>query len=165
MEQTHVAVRRSRAADLEDFEAFVGGLSTETSTRRFFAPTSRLPRSNARLLLDNTPVRGAFLAVLGGRVIAHGCWASVSPRAAEMALVVTDDAQRRGVGRRLIRALLRDMHDAGMREMEMVVEPDNRAVVGLIGRAWPDARPRSEDGLLTFVTATTSRAEVSRAVA
>jgi GNAT superfamily N-acetyltransferase len=165
MEQTHVAVRRSRPADLEGFEAFVAGLSTETSTRRFFAPTARLPRSNARLLLTNDPRRGSFVAVEGDRVIAHGCWAAVSVDAAEMALVVADRTQRRGVGRRLTRALLQDMHDAGIRQMEMVVEPGNRAVVGLISRTWPDARPRSEDGLLTFATPTSDASAARLAVA
>ena len=152
MEQTQVAVRRSRTADLEGFEAFVAGLSVETSTRRFFAPTTRLPSGNARLLIANDPTRGAFLAWDGQRVIAHGCWAAVSPQAAEMALVVGDTAQRRGIGRQLTRALLRDMRDAGYRQMEMVVEPDNRAVVDLITRSWPESHPRWEDGLLTFAT-------------
>jgi GNAT superfamily N-acetyltransferase len=165
MTQTHVAVRRSRPVDLEGFEAFVAGLSTETSTRRFFAPTARLPRSNARLLLTNDRRRGAFLATQGDRVVAHGCWAAVAPDAAEMALVVGDAAQRRGVGRKLTRALMRDMLDAGIRRMEMVVEPDNRAVVGLITRTWPDARPRSEDGLLTFAAPTADESGGQRAVA
>ena len=152
MEQTHVAVRRSRTDDLEGFETFVAGLSVETSTRRFFTPTNRLPSSSARLLIANDPTRGSFLVWDAERVIAHGCWAAVSPQVAEMALVVGDGAQRRGIGRKLTRALLRDMHDAGYRQMEMVVEPDNRAVVDLIMRSWPDSRPRSEEGLLTFVT-------------
>ena len=152
MEQTHVAVRRSRTDDLEGFETFVAGLSVETSTRRFFTPTNRLPSSSARLLIANDPTRGSFLVWDAERVIAHGCWAAVSPQAAEMALVVGDGAQRRGIGRKLTRALLRDMRDAGYRQMEMVVEPDNRAVVDLIMRSWPDSRPRSEEGLLTFVT-------------
>lgn len=152
MEQTQVTVRRSRAEDLAAFEAFVAGLSVETSTRRFFAPTTRLPSGNARLLIANDPTRGAFLAWEGDRVIAHGCWAAVSLRAAEMALVVGDGAQRRGVGRQLTRALLNDMRDAGYRQMEMVVEPGNRAVVDLIARSWPQSRPRWQEGLLTFAT-------------
>ena len=154
MEQTHVAVRRSRPADLDGFQAFVAGLSTETSTRRFFTPTNRLPRSSSRLLLVNDRKRGAFVATLGNRVIAHGCWAAVSPEAAELAVVVGDRSQRRGIGARLVRALLRDMADAGMRQMEMVVEPGNQMVVGPIARTWPDVRPRLEDGLYTFVTST-----------
>lgn len=165
MKQTHVAVRRARPADLEAFEAFVAGLSVETSTRRFFAPTNRLPRANARTLLVNDPTRGAFVAVVNGRVIAHGCWAALSSKAGEIALVVGDEAQRRGIGRRLTRALIRDMWDAGMRRTEMVVEPDNRRVHRMIARAWPDARPRSVDGLLTYVTATGDQLEVAQAVA
>jgi GNAT superfamily N-acetyltransferase len=165
MKQTQAAVRRSRPADLEGFESFLAGLSIETSTRRFFAPTNRMPRNHARLLLANDRTRGSFLALDGEAVIAHGCWAAVAPAAAEMALVVGDDVQRRGVGRALTRALLRDMSDAGMHRMEMVVEPENRDVVALISRSWPDARPRSEDGLLTFVTSMVREVDRPRAVA
>lgn len=152
MEQTQVAVRRSRTADLEGFDAFVAGLSLETSTRRFFTPTPRLARRQARLLLANDRNRGAFLAEEGSRVVGHGCWVAVSPTTAELAMVVADGAQRHGIGRRLMRAVARDLSDAGLGMVEMVVQPDNRAIVALIGRAWPSARARTEDGLLTFVT-------------
>jgi len=164
MEQTHVTVRRSRPADLDGFETFVATLSIETSTRRFFTPTNRLPRSSSRILLVNDPKRGSFLAWDGDRVVAHGCWAAVSIDSAELAVVVADGAQRHGVGRRLTRTLLQDMYDAGIRQTEMVVEPENRPVIDLIRRSWPDARPRMEDGLLTFVTPTAAQ-EASRAVA
>ncbi len=177
MEQTHVGqasaaaattpadrgvdVRRSRTEDLEGFVAFVAGLSVETSTRRFFAPTTRLPSGNARLLITNDPTRGSFLAWDGERVIAHGCWAATAPQAAELAVVVADDAQHRGIGKLLIRALTSDMRDAGFRQMEMIVEPDNRAVVDLIARSWPESRPRSEDGLLTFATPVAAEHQVA----
>lgn len=160
MEQT-LAVRRSREADLEAFEAFVAGLSVETSTRRFFTPTTRLPRKSSQILLANDRKRGAFLAVSGSRVIAHACWVAVGQEAGELAMVVADDAQRRGLGRRLMRTLLRDMCDAGLARIEMVVQPDNRAVIDLITRAWPGARPRLEDGLFTFVTGTAQDAAVA----
>jgi len=166
MRQTQVVVRRSRATDLEAFEAFVAGLSVDTSTKRFFAPTTRLPRSNARTLITNSYTRGSFLAVDGERVVAHGCWAAVSDDTAEMAMVVTDRAQRRGIGDRLTQVLLRDLRDAGIRCMEMVAEPGNRAVVDLIRRSWPGATARTEDGLLTFATPVVAEdAEESRAVA
>jgi GNAT superfamily N-acetyltransferase len=151
MEQTQVAVRRSRTADLEGFDAFVAGLSVETSTRRFFTPTPRLGRRQARLLLANDRTRGAFLAEEGPRVVGHGCWVAVGPTTAELAMVVADGAQRHGLGRRLMRAVARDLSEAGHDMLEMVVQPDNRAIITLINRAWPTARPRTEDGLLTFV--------------
>jgi ribosomal protein S18 acetylase RimI-like enzyme len=163
MKQTQAVVRRARATDLEGFDAFLAGLSVETSTRRFFTPTTKLPRRQARQLLDNDRTRGAWVAVEGSTVVAHGCWVALSPDTAELAMVVADGCQRHGLGRRLMRELLRDMAGLGMDRMEMVVQPDNRDVVGLISRAWPDARPRSEDGLLTFVT--TLRADAGVAAA
>lgn len=158
MKQTQVAVLRSRMADLEEFEAFLAGLSIETSTRRFFAPTNRMPRSNARLLLTNDEKRGAFLAWHRGRVVAHACWATVAPGAAEIALVVADAVQRRGLGTRLAQLLLGDLCRAGLDRLEMVVEPGNRGVINLITRSWPDAQPRWEDGLLTYVASTDAEA-------
>jgi GNAT superfamily N-acetyltransferase len=145
-------VRRARATDLEGFDAFLAGLSVETSTRRFFTPTTKLCRRQARLLLDNDGTRGAWLAVKGRTVVAHGCWVALSPGTAEVAMVVADECQRHGIGRRLMRELLRDMGEVGMDRMEMVVQPDNRGTVDLITRSWPQAKARSEDGLLTFVT-------------
>lgn len=152
MKQTQVAVRRSRPADLEGFESFLAGLSVETSTRRFFTPTTRLSRQQARLLLDNDPTRGSWLAVEGETVVAHGCWVALCPNTAELAMVVADGCQRQGIGRRLTIELLRDMCGVGVGRMEMVVQPDNRGIVDLITRAWPRAQARSEDGLLTFAT-------------
>ena len=151
MKQTQVAVRRSRPADLESFDAFLAGLSVETSTRRFFTPTTRLSRHQARLLLDNDRTRGAWLAVQGPAVVAHGCWVALSPDTAELAMVVADRCQRHGIGRRLMRELLRDMCEVGVDRMEMVVQPDNRGTIDLFLRGWPDARPRLDDGLLMFV--------------
>lgn len=152
MKQTQAFVRRARATDLEGFDAFLAGLSVETSTRRFFTPMTKLSRRQARLLLDNDQTRGAWVAVDGPTLIAHGCWVALSPDTAELALVVADGCQRLGIGRRLMRELLRDMGGVGVDRMEMVVQPDNRATVDLITRSWPQARARTEDGLLTFVT-------------
>ena len=152
MKQTQAVVRRAGATDLEGFEAFLAGLSLETSTRRFFTPTPRLARRQARLLLANDRTHGAFLAEEGGRVIGHGCWVAVAPTSAELAMVVADGAQRDGIGRRLMRALARDLSDAGLDGLEMVVQPDNRLIIRLIARAWPTACAHAEDGLLTFVT-------------
>jgi GNAT superfamily N-acetyltransferase len=165
MKQTHVdtnaeqarshleaVVRRARATDLEGFDCFLAGLSVETSTRRFFTPTAKLSRRQARLLLDNDATRGAWLAVTGEAVVAHACWVALAPDTAELAMVVADGCQRHGIGRRLMRSLLEELGGIGMSRMEMVVQPDNRRIVDLIARAWPDARARSEDGVLTFVT-------------
>jgi GNAT superfamily N-acetyltransferase len=163
MEQTQVEVRRSRAADLEGFQSFLAGLSVETSTRRFFTPTTKLSCQQARLMLDNGPTRGAWIAVEGQAVVGHGCWVGLTPDTAELAMVVADGCQRRGVGRGLMRALLRDMCGVGLERMEMVVQPDNRGIVDLITRAWPQAHMRREHGVLTFVAPVGAGASVAAA--
>ena len=114
-------LRRARPGDLEAFTAFVAGLSPTTSYRRFFTGVSHLPTAYATRLLRSGATSGAWLAWVGDVVVGHGFWAAVGPDTAELALVVADRAQGRGVGRALTTAALGDATAAGMRQLELVV--------------------------------------------
>ena len=93
---------------------------------------------------NKTP-HAVFLAWFGDVVVGHGFWAAVGPDTAELALVVADRAQGRGVGRALTTAALGDATAAGMRQLELVVERDNRVVANLVARRWPHRRHRLRD--------------------
>jgi ribosomal protein S18 acetylase RimI-like enzyme len=141
-------LRRARHDDLEAFGAFVAGLSSTTSYRRFFTAVSRLPTAHATRLLRSGATSGAWLAWERDAVVGHGFWAAVRPDTAELALVVADCAQGRGVGRALTTASLRDATAAGIRHLELVVQRDNRLVADLVARRWPHRRAGVRDGLL-----------------
>jgi GNAT superfamily N-acetyltransferase len=158
MKQTHedaptTTLRRARSRDLEAFTAFVADLSPTTSYRRFFTGVSHLPAAYATRLLRSGATSGAWLAWDGDVVVGHGFWAAMRPDTAELALVVADNAQGRGVGRALTTAALADATAAGMRQLELVVQRDNRLVADLVSRRWPHRHTAARDGLLvTHVT-------------
>jgi GNAT superfamily N-acetyltransferase len=141
-------LRRAHPGDLEPFTAFVAGLSPTSSYRRFFTGLSRLPASQGRRLLRSDANSGAWLAWEADVVVGHAFWAKVGPATAELALVVGDRAQGRGLGRALGSASLRDAIAAGVRRLELVVQRDNAVVLGLIARRWPHRRTAVRDGLL-----------------
>jgi len=145
---TMTTLRRARPGDLEAFTAFVAGLSPTTSYRRFFTGVSHLPTAYATRLLRSDATSRAWLAWVGDVVVGHGFWAAVGPDTAELALVVADGAQGRGVGRALTTAALGDAVAAGMRQLELVVQRDNRLVADLVTRRWPNRRTAVRDGLL-----------------
>jgi GNAT superfamily N-acetyltransferase len=147
---TMTTLRRARPGDLEAFTAFVAGLSPTTSYRRFFTAVSHLPTAYATRLLRSSATSGAWLAWDGDVVVGHGFWAAVGPDTAELALVVADNAQGRGVGRALTTAALGDATAAGMRQLELVVQRDNRLVADLVARRWPHRRTALRDGLLVM---------------
>jgi GNAT superfamily N-acetyltransferase len=140
--------RRAQVDDLESFTDFLAALSPSTSYRRFFTGVSRLPAAHARRLLRSDGSQGAWLAWDDDAVVGHGQWASIAPGAAELALVVADHAQGRGIGRALGTAAMRDSMAAGVRRLELVIQRDNALVRDLIARRWPQRRSVVRDGLL-----------------
>jgi GNAT superfamily N-acetyltransferase len=160
-ETSTTTLRRARPGDLAAFTAFVAGLSPTTSYRRFFTGVSHLPTAYATRLLRSDATSGAWLAWVGGVVVGHGFWAAVGPDTAELALVVADGAQGRGVGRALTTAALGDATAAGMRRLELVVQRDNRLVADLVARRWPHRRTAVRDGLLVTQVSLQPEADVA----
>ncbi len=143
-----VALRRARPGDLDAFRSFISRLSATTSYRRFFTPVRRISPTHARRLLRSGPTDGAWLSWDSGSVIGHGSWTAVRPATAELALVVEDRFQGRGIGRALATAVLSDAIAAGVRHLELIVQRDNQLIIDLIRRTWPQPRIGVEDGLL-----------------
>lgn len=75
------------------------------------------------------------VAVLEGRVVAHGGFAvSLRPRIAHfgtMYIAVHDDAQDRGIGRRLMTELVSLADARGLRRLELNVHADNERAIAL----------------------------------
>jgi len=152
-------LRRAQVDDFEPFTDFVAALSPSTSYRRFFTGVSRLPAAHARRLLRSDGSQGAWLAWDDDAVVGHGQWASIGPGAAELALVVADHAQGRGIGRALGSAAMRDAMAAGVRRLEFVIQRDNTLVRGLIARRWPQRHSVVRDGLLVTEVSLAQRPE------
>ncbi|MEO3814375.1 GNAT family N-acetyltransferase [Sphaerisporangium sp. B11E5] len=130
--------------DEERVAAFMAGLSPRTLTQRFFTGCSRPDRRLVRALIAAGGRRDVLLAVDGDeRVLGHAM-GYLRDGAIEIAVMVADEWQGRGIGSRLVRTLLRRAAARGAHEVGMDVMGDNRRVLAMIKRHWPGARMRVE---------------------
>jgi GNAT superfamily N-acetyltransferase len=141
-----VGIRPARTGDEERVRRFLAGLSLHTQTLRFFTGLGRPAASLVRVLLAVDERRDVLLAVHGDEVVGHAMSFGDGGSAVEIAVVVTDDWQGLGLGSRLVRGLLRRAGSKGARTVGMDVMGENRRVLAMIGREWPDATMRSCSG-------------------
>lgn len=134
-------------------------LSAQSYYQRFLTGGGELPARLRAQLVHATAERGAWLAVAddvaGETVIGHACWvfeqgAPTARPVAELAAVVADFWQGRGLGSRLLAAVARDAIDAGAAAVHLYLLADNRRLLARIGREWPDVRPRRDGPLVVY---------------
>jgi GNAT superfamily N-acetyltransferase len=98
--------------------------------------------------------RDVLLAVRGGLLVGHAMSYRGEESDVEIAVVVGDEWQGRGLGSRLVRSLLGRASAGGARTLGMDVLGGNRKVLAMIRRAWPEATMKISSGTVQ-VTATT----------
>jgi GNAT superfamily N-acetyltransferase len=130
-----VATRPVRSDDLVAFERMWSRLSEETIYRRFHAPVRRLSLKLRRYLVDvDHRDHDALVAFAGGEVIAvaryHRC--AEEPAAAEVAVLVEDAWQGRGLGARLLRELACLASRRGIAVLTGEVQSDNLRMLDLV---------------------------------
>jgi acetyltransferase len=154
-------IRAGRRADRELLGEFLSALSPASSYARFLTGRPGTPSSGLlTALLPDRPRGGALLAFLGDELVGHGLWArTADPTVAEIAVVVADRHQRRGVGTALARAVLADLAAHGVDDVEVFSTSDNRAVARMVARAAPDARRELDGPTTTFSFAVPGRSE------
>jgi len=148
-----VIIRPGGAADREAVAHLFRRISSESYYQRF--QTARGPAPNPGLLDRVLPVRpdaGSLLVFdTSGELVGHGMWVRLDEtRAGEIALVVADSHQRRGIGTALARALTDELAVRGIEQVRVLTSPGNRAVRGLLARAAPTATPSYEEGMTTW---------------
>ncbi|AWS49215.1 GNAT family N-acetyltransferase [Streptosporangium sp. 'caverna'] len=141
--------------DEERIRCFLAALSPRTQTQRFFTGVNRPSASMVRTLLAVDERRDALLAVRGELLVGHAMSYRGEGTDVEIAVVVGDEWQGRGVGARLVRRLLHRASAGGARTLGMDVLGDNRRVLAMIRRAWPEATMKVSSGTVQ-VAATTS---------
>ena len=131
-----IVVRPLVNGDVEAVAAVFAGLGDESRRRRFNAAKPCLTDSDLAALARVDSSHHALVAhVLGDtRPIALAQLARTSGETAEVAFVVADEYQNRGIGSALTRMLLDDARAAGIREITALATGDNRAAVALIRR-------------------------------
>jgi GNAT superfamily N-acetyltransferase len=146
-------IRVATSADHELLGEFLMRLSPDSTYSRFLTGVIGTPSARlVRALLPERPAGGALLGFVDGVLVGHGLWVRVgNASAAEIAIVVADAYQRRGIGTALASAVTDDLVANGVADIEVFSGSENRAVARMVARAAPDAR-REMDGPTTTWT-------------
>ncbi|WP_113699029.1 GNAT family N-acetyltransferase [Nonomuraea lactucae] len=152
-------IRPARADDDERIRRFLAGLSLHTQTMRFFTGIPRPTASLVRALLAVDERRDALVATLDGEIIGHAMSYRGNTADVEVAVVVTDRWQGRGLGPRLVDTVLFRAAVRGATTVGMDVLGENRRALRMVRRLWPDATMKVTSGTVE-VTAMIQQAMV-----
>lgn len=153
MTSTVVSGRRVWLRLLEPGDAnllrfFYGRLSSETIYRRFLSPIK--PPANAlikRLVDVDHHDREALIALDERGIVGVARYGAAGPTH-EVAVVVADDWQGRGLGRLLLRRLAHIARARGIASFHATMLGDNRRAQSLVLGLSPRTRMHFEDGYL-----------------
>ena len=134
-----VEIRALRADDREGMLAAVGRTSAQSLRRRFFVPKRGFSEKEISFFLEiDFNYHVALVAELdedGRPVIAGGGrYIVVKPGQAELAFVVVDAYQGKGIASALMRHLVALAREAGLQELTAEVLPENGAMLKVFNR-------------------------------
>ncbi|MGH3086946.1 MAG: GNAT family N-acetyltransferase [Rubrobacteraceae bacterium] len=126
-------IRRPSANDREKLRDMFDRLSEKSIHHRFHMPYPSVPEWMAvHLSKANRPGEGSLVAVAEGEIIAHAMYVVESLGEAEMAVMVEDRWQSRGVGKLLLFHLALEAKRRGVETFTAVVLGENRRMLGLL---------------------------------
>ena len=142
-------LRPIRPEDTELLVAFYSRVSDESKYYRFFSPMPTLSDKDVhRFTHVDHRERVAFVMLVGGQMIAVGRYDMVRPGEAEVAFLVEDRHQGRGIAQLLLEHLAQAGRERGVERFVAEVLPDNQKMI----RTFRDAGYRVvsgyEDGVM-----------------
>jgi len=156
---TRIRTRPLRPEDRDKLRNGYARMSPESKYRRFFAAPATL---SERTLDYLTRTDGWNHVAIGAELADDGADASYGigiarfvrlddhPGTAEAAVAVIDEMQRRGVGRLLLGELIKAAREREITTFMCHVLPSNEPVKSLLHALDAEAKPRLEDGVLTY---------------
>ena len=147
-----VHLRPIRPSDGEALVAFHGALSARTRYLRYFSAYPRIPeRDLVRFTNVDHDNRVAFVALLGDKIIAVGRYERApGTDEAEVAFVVADEHQGRGIGSVLLEHLAAAGRERGIKRFNAVVLAENSAMVRVFRDAGYETKRHLEHGEVTL---------------
>ncbi|HEX8743073.1 MAG TPA: GNAT family N-acetyltransferase [Thermoleophilaceae bacterium] len=133
-----VVIREIRPSDRDLLEHSRGRFSDESMRRRFLGPKPRLTSTELRYLTevdgeDHYAIVAVPLADLGAIVaVARFVRQPGDPATAEAAIIVADELQGRGLGKRMAHQLADAARDRGIRRFTASMLTDNRPALALM---------------------------------
>ena len=144
-------IRPIEPADAELLVEFYGRVSDESKYYRFFSPMPKLSEKDiARFTQVDHVNRVAFIVLLGGRMIAVGRYDVVRPGEAEVAFLVEDEHQGRGIAQLLLEHLAQAGRERGVERFLAEVLPDNRKMINTFRDAGYRVVSEYEEGVMTL---------------
>jgi RimJ/RimL family protein N-acetyltransferase len=153
---TQVHLRPIRPEDEAALTALYDRLSPQTAYQRFFSVMRRLPPDWAHILANvDYDRRMAIVAVGEGNEVIGVARYAYDPRAdeAEIAVVIEDRWQGRGLGKRLLGELIGYAAARGIRRLRAYVLADNVRMLGLLRRAAIILDRKRESGVVSLLLA------------
>jgi RimJ/RimL family protein N-acetyltransferase len=148
-----VLLRPIRPGDAPALTQLYDRLSPESAYQRFFAVMRRLPPDWARILADVDHDRRAAIVAAGpdGELIGVARYGTEpGADAAEIAVVVQDAWQGRGLGTILLSALLDHAVSRGITKFLAYVLADNHRMLRLIGRQGVVTERSHDQGIVSL---------------
>jgi acetyl coenzyme A synthetase (ADP forming)-like protein len=161
---TTLRLRAPARSDVGALVAFFAGLSERSRYMRFHGAVRAEPRIVEPFVDPDWEERGALVGTLGDAVVALASYARLrDPGSAEVAFVVADELQGRGVGTRLLEQLAARAGAVGIESFVAEVLPENRAMLGVFERIGFAVVRELESGTVEvrFPIAPTGRLEAS----
>jgi RimJ/RimL family protein N-acetyltransferase len=129
-----IEIRALRPDDREDLLAAVDRTSVQSLRRRFFVPKKGFSEKEVSFFMDidfinHVALVGEIVEGGGPVIVAGGRYIVVQPGRAELAFVVVDAYQGKGIGTLLMRHLLAIARNAGLKELSAEVLPENSAML------------------------------------
>jgi acetyltransferase len=159
---TEVALRPIRPEDESALTALYERLSPQTAYQRFFTVMRRLPPDWAHILANVDYDRRMAIAAVGpdGELIGVARYAyDERAQEAEIAIVIEDRWQGRGLGKRLLGELIGYAEGKGIRRLRAYVLGDNLRMLKLIRRVTTIVDRKLESGVLSLLLAPLERPE------
>ncbi|GAA2215606.1 bifunctional GNAT family N-acetyltransferase/acetate--CoA ligase family protein [Nonomuraea monospora] len=158
-------VRPIRPADADRLRSFYSRLSDESIYFRFFGPRPRLSdREVERFTNVDYVSRVALIATIGAEMVAVIRYDRTGPGEAEVAFLVEDAHQGRGVASVLLEHLAATARERGIERFVADVLPANMRMTGLLRQAGYTAQSQFEDGVVRMtldLTPTDTSTEVT----
>ncbi|MBN6058077.1 GNAT family N-acetyltransferase [Nonomuraea sp. RK-328] len=158
-------VRPIRPADADRLLAFYSRLSAESIYFRFFGPHPRLSDKEVAWFTTVDYVdRVALIATIGTEMVAVIRYDRVGPTEAEVAFLVEDAHQGRGVASVLLEHLAATARERGIERFVADVLPANMKMMGVLRQAGYTAESSFADGVVRMtldLTPTETSAEVT----
>ena len=144
-------VRRAGESDADELAQMLTGLTNLSLYFRFQTAIGRPPRP-ALLLRLLCPNGAAFVATRDNTIVGHAMWAwAPGDSTAELAAVIGEAHQRRGLGIRMLSIAAADAIAAGAKHFLFVVSATNDRTLRMVRRRWPEATAERDGTLVNFV--------------